>query len=180
MRSRRRALRLSAVLAMSCALSAPLAAGPASADDNPSASFTVKSQNSPWKGQKGSYSVVLTRTAAAVAQNGQALPAVIYCGGGITNPTVVGGRVVADSTAECTDVVDTIEVAATLVVNGVGQPWQIGSAGPSSRNGISAFAACSGTTATYQSLGAARFTKAGYANSPLVMSGGSAQYSLSC
>lgn len=124
--------------------------------------------------------MTLVRTAAAVSTNGQALPAVITCGGSISNPTVVGAQVVANAVAQCDNLVDTIDLAATLVVNGTGQPWKVVSAISVSSLGMSTFVACRGGSATYRALGAARFTKAGYANSPLVMSGGSANYSLSC
>lgn len=179
MHFRTRAMRLAA-LVMSCALIAALTTSPAAADRNPSTPFTTENQNTPWKGDKRSYTVTLVRTAAAVSANGQAQAAVITCSGGISNPTVIGSQVVATASAQCDAPVDTIELAITFVVNGTGLPWQITTGSNVSQVGDSRSVACPGGSATYQALGAARFTKAGYANSPLVMSGGSATYTLSC
>ncbi|GAA1502437.1 hypothetical protein GCM10009677_37590 [Sphaerisporangium rubeum] len=180
MHFRTRAVRLAALVAMSCAMIAALTTGPADADRTPSTPFATENQNTPWKGHKRSYTVTLVRTAAAVSANGQALAAIITCGGGISNPTVVGTQVVETATAQCDAVVDTIDLAMTFVVNGGGLPWQITTGSNVSQVGNSRSVACTGGSATYQTLGAARFTKAGYANSPLVMSGGSATYTLSC
>ncbi|RBQ14924.1 hypothetical protein DP939_37680 [Spongiactinospora rosea] len=173
-------MRLSVLVAMICALCAGLIAGPAGADRAPSTPFTPEGKSSPWKGYKRTFSATLRRTAAAVSKDGQALPDVIYCSGGITNPRVDGGYIVADAIAQCDKLVDKIDLAGTFTVNGTGQPWQIVSALNVLQLGMSATYACPGGARTYRSLGAAQFTKAGYENSPLVMSGGSGDHSLSC
>ena len=180
MHFRTRAMRLAALVAMNCALIAALTTSPAEADRTPSTPFATENQNTPWKGYERSYTVTLVRTAVAVPTSGQAPAAVITCSGGISNPTVVGAQVVADASAQCDALVDTIDLAITFVVIGTGLPWQITTGSNVSQVGDSRSVACPGGSATYQSLGAAQFTKAGYANSPLVMSGGSAPYTLSC
>lgn len=129
-----------------------------------------------------SFTVTLTSKSGSQLQlqNKNAVEDIIYCGGTVSYPYVSGGRVRVDVEASCSDVVDTIEVGAALAAGSILVDQQFASAGPAIGNGVQASSPCPGYSVAWAGAGAARFTKAGYANSPLVLSGQTPYVNITC
>lgn len=167
-----RALALVSALVVLCAAGSAL---PAGAAPSPGPGRPAPVSAAPLS--TTSFSTTLTRT----ADGDVGAADVIYCGGYVTYAYDSGGAVRADAEASCTAPVDQIWLRVGLY-NGGGV--NIAERFASAVNDVAAsqFAVfgCPGLTATYSSAGAATFTKAGYANSPLYLVGQTPPVSITC
>ncbi|MCS7476965.1 hypothetical protein ACFFQW_01690 [Umezawaea endophytica] len=128
---------------------------------------------------KTTFGTVLTKVDRSMAT--AALPDTIYCGGYVTNPYQAGGAVRVDIHGECTAVVDNIYLSPAIYYsNGVNVAER--PANFPSRAAADHFAVtnCLGINLEYFGYGVAIFTKAGYAGSPLVLSGQTPNVTIFC
>src|SRR5690349_14566768 len=153
-----RAVGLATVLVAGGLVGVTLPAGAATGQSHPTVSFRTTLTNK--SGGAGSELRSLSRSG---------IQDVIYCGGTVTLPYVVGGKVEVDVEASCTDIVDSIKVGAALAAGSTLVASNIVESGPTDHNGVSASYPCPGYSVAWAGAGAAQFTKAGYANSPLVL-----------
>lgn len=161
------------VLPVALALSVVLMGNPASAaQERPS--VPLKS------GATQSFTMTLTRKADT--PKGVNAPAdVIYCGGYLSLPYVnsLYNDVRTEIEVQCTAVVDSIDLYLNLYKDG-STTTTTKRYNPANYGIHYSSAPCQGTTNTYFAGGTAVFTKAGYAGSPLTMSGTTPQVTLAC
>jgi hypothetical protein len=163
-------------IALAAGYAVALPAGPASAHDKPS--VALMSGKASANGQ--SFTMTLTRKANAPTPKGQAAPPdIIYCGGYVTYPYQSGSSVRADAVAQCSAIVDSIDLEVGMFKGGF-LIVDNRSVGPANYNSYWVTDPCQGTTNTYSGAATAVFTKAGYANSPLIMKGTTPQVSITC
>ena len=161
------------VLSVALALSVVLIGNPASAAPE-RASIPLKG------GATQSFTMTLTRKAdTPKGVNGAA--DVIYCGGYISIPYVnsLYNDVRTEIEVQCTAVVDSIDLYLNLYKDG-STTTTSKRFNPANYGFHFSNAPCQGTTNTYFAGGTAVFTKAGYAGSPLEMSGTTPQVTLAC
>jgi hypothetical protein len=121
-----------------------------------------------------------TLTKPADVKSRFAVQEIIACSGFITFPAQVGGAVRVDIHAECSAPVDNIRLVPAILINGVVMAER-----PENFPGVAAadrFAVfgCPGVPLTYVGRGTATFTKAGFVNSPFVLSGDTLPVSIFC
>lgn len=128
---------------------------------------------------KVTFGMTLTKIDASHATN--ALPETIYCGGYVTEPYQDGGAVRVDVHGECTAQVDNIRlVPAIYYSNGVNVAERPRDFPLTASADHFAVTGCLGINLSYFGYGTAIFTKAGYANSPLWLSGQTPVVSIFC
>jgi hypothetical protein len=125
------------------------------------------------------FGTVLTKVDGSRAA--AALPDTIHCGGYISNPYQSGGAVRVDVHGECTAVVDNIYLSPAIYysngANVAERPENFPSTSAADRFAVTN---CLGIDLEYFGYGLAIFTKAGYAGSPLVMSGRTPNVAIFC
>ncbi len=129
--------------------------------------------------QSVSFTTTLTRMSDAGVDDTGTREA-IYCGGTVSYPYQNGTSVRTDVKAWCTAVVDSIEVWAGILAGSSLVDLKYLPRSSAVANGVSAATRCAGYTVAYKAIGMARFTKAGYHNSPLVLSGETPYVNITC
>ncbi|MBP2328345.1 hypothetical protein JOF56_008730 [Kibdelosporangium banguiense] len=166
---RNRIHRISVALAAvaSCVAGMILFAGPAAA--GPARTSLSAAGNSTNGKVAASFSTTLTKTSS---QGGNTVTEVIYCGGYVSYPYIQDGAVRVDTHGECTAPVDNIWILSAIYLsNGSNLAERAKNFPGTDRADMFAVTGCLGMSLNYIGFGSATFTKYGYANSPLYMSG---------